>query len=626
MIMEYIKIKNFRSIKDELKINFSKNKTVLVGQNNAGKTNIISALNILFGEKYPTYFPITENDFFNPKENIEIKVKISEMSKESDYSYIKWKKKFAKSDKTKITFNKGSIILKFTANLDGEKNFECFVEKKPPKAKDEIIRSLTDEFRKSLLTFVFVPADRTTRVDLKTGEYSWYGKLLRKILESQFNDEKYVKLVTKLEEIEELIKEILKNDTVLEIGKLLTFVEDLKFSLTKTQEPKDLLKYIEILIKESTGDYIELSRFGHGTQSAILIGLLELYLNTLSQSRNSILKVFSIDEPENFLHPQGKRLINTLLDEISQDKNTQVIYTTHSSELVTNFEEEKFSLSDIVYVFKENGFTKVRQFNKKESMRFFKIQEELDVGRGELFFASGVILVEGETEKHSIPLIFKFYPWKIDNLPERYKDNFKDKPTNFFDLDRQNISVINVGGKDNIAKYFEFASKILGVGKVVAIVDKDQDFEKNLKPRLMNLVKKIFGVESENFENYGIFILPKGEFEHYYNVDVIKEFLIEKIVNDLETLNLNKINNEIERNERMEAIKKNKIDELEKDINNLSNYKKLSIGYEKLFSKYIKGYTKPTIAFKLTKFLIKNEGFDNEIFAILKNILWHLKI
>lgn len=237
MRIGYIRIKNFRSIEDEITVNLSPNKTVIVGQNNAGKTNIITALDILFGERYPTYYPLEEKDFFNPKETLEIEAKIVEIDKKDDYPRLQWKKRFERTDKARITYNNGELFCKFKAQIingEIEKEYEIYVSKPFPLNKGtNKIQSKSDEFHKSLLSFVFVPADRTIRADLKTGEYSWYGKLLRQILEMRTQAEIYEKLVAKLKEIEDLVKEILKSESVLEMGRLLTFIEDLKFSLTR---------------------------------------------------------------------------------------------------------------------------------------------------------------------------------------------------------------------------------------------------------------------------------------------------------------------------------------------------------------------------------------------------------
>lgn len=67
MYLSRLRIKNYRSIKN-LDLKFKKGKNVIVGKNNAGKSNIIKAINILLGESSPTYQKlenITENDFYS---------------------------------------------------------------------------------------------------------------------------------------------------------------------------------------------------------------------------------------------------------------------------------------------------------------------------------------------------------------------------------------------------------------------------------------------------------------------------------------------------------------------------------------------------------------------------------
>src|SRR5690606_38178873 len=42
---------------------------VLFGPNNAGKSNILSAINRLLGERYPTYIEMLESDYFKRNQN-----------------------------------------------------------------------------------------------------------------------------------------------------------------------------------------------------------------------------------------------------------------------------------------------------------------------------------------------------------------------------------------------------------------------------------------------------------------------------------------------------------------------------------------------------------------------------
>lgn len=58
--------KNFRSLRQTV-IRLENGKNVIVGKNNSGKSNIIKALELLVGEKHPSYATISQNDFYTYK-------------------------------------------------------------------------------------------------------------------------------------------------------------------------------------------------------------------------------------------------------------------------------------------------------------------------------------------------------------------------------------------------------------------------------------------------------------------------------------------------------------------------------------------------------------------------------
>lgn len=61
-------IRNYRSI-EYIDLKFQNGMNLIVGKNNAGKSNIVSALNLLFGDKYPTYLTFEDKDFYKYKNN-----------------------------------------------------------------------------------------------------------------------------------------------------------------------------------------------------------------------------------------------------------------------------------------------------------------------------------------------------------------------------------------------------------------------------------------------------------------------------------------------------------------------------------------------------------------------------
>ena len=75
---------NYRSLK-KVSIRLSKGKNVIVGKNNCGKSNIIKAIEILVGEKFPTYQNITDNDFYTYESVVEETGEIQEVVADNMY-------------------------------------------------------------------------------------------------------------------------------------------------------------------------------------------------------------------------------------------------------------------------------------------------------------------------------------------------------------------------------------------------------------------------------------------------------------------------------------------------------------------------------------------------------------
>ena len=64
MRVEELKIHHYRSIEDITLYFPVKKPLVLFGPNNAGKSNILSAINRILGERYPTYIEMLDSDYY----------------------------------------------------------------------------------------------------------------------------------------------------------------------------------------------------------------------------------------------------------------------------------------------------------------------------------------------------------------------------------------------------------------------------------------------------------------------------------------------------------------------------------------------------------------------------------
>jgi predicted ATP-dependent endonuclease of OLD family len=156
-----------------------------------------------------------------------------------------------------------------------------------------------------------------------------------------------------------------------------------------------------------------------GMQNAIVLGILRAFEETRRQGA-----IILIEEPEMFLHPQMQRSLYSTLRRLA-DTN-QIIYTTHSPHFVSIPEYRNVLL---VRQTRADG-TKITRSNLlDEQWRREKLRQAFDAERSELFFARRILIVEGDTERLSLPEFAK----KLG-----------------LDIDGAAATVVEVGGKRNL--------------------------------------------------------------------------------------------------------------------------------------------------------------------------------
>jgi putative ATP-dependent endonuclease of OLD family len=113
------------------------------------------------------------------------------------------------------------------------------------------------------------------------------------------------------------------------------------------------------------------------------------------------LKLSLIEEVEAHLHPQAQlRLIEYLQYEIASRSGVQLILTTHSPNLAS-----KVKLENIIICKGDKAFPMGSEYTELEKGDYLFLERFLDVTRANLFFAQGVIFVEGDAENILIPVI-----------------------------------------------------------------------------------------------------------------------------------------------------------------------------------------------------------------------------
>ena len=152
-----------------------------------------------------------------------------------------------------------------------------------------------------------------------------------------------------------------------------------------------------------------------------------------------------IEEPELFLPPQIQRYLYRVLRQIAATGN-QVLYSTHSPALLN-----VVRLDELVFAERRPSVgTTLLQPEPLPADEEFRAYSEFDSSRSELFLARAAVLVEGLTEKLTLPFAFEALG---------------------HDPDRERISIVECGGKGNIPL---FAKVCRAVGlPFVAVHDRD---------------------------------------------------------------------------------------------------------------------------------------------------------
>ena len=479
MFLSKLKLKNFRKY-ENLEVSFKDGLNVLIGENDSGKTTIIDAIRILLGTQSHEYYYIDEKDFNNPNEEMEIECTFS--FKDNSYSkvakFLEW-----------ITFN-------------DEKKPELIVRLKAIKKELKIKRTVTagevdldtkfdllDELRVTYLKPL-----RDANNELIAGRSSRLSQILKshELFYKKENEHPFIEFA---KEFNENINKYFSDDE----GKLILsninkhlgeFLgkekkEDYETNINITEDKLDT-------ILNSLNLSLSKNKLGLGTLNQLYMSL-ELLLFEIDKNT---LNLCLIEELEAHLHPQAQlRTIKYLQNNF--EKNSQIILTTHSVNLASSLK-----LENLILCKNKNVYSLGKDYTQLEEENYIFLEMFLDATKANLFFAKGVIFVEGSAENLLVPAIAEII----------------ERP-----LDKYGVSIVNVSSTafNSYSKIFLRKNEAEIIDIPIAIIT-DLDIKDNSKTEVIKLNEEKINKIENNFIDYkGIFISLKDK--SYLNVYDLKK-------------------------------------------------------------------------------------------------------
>ncbi|MBI2042716.1 MAG: AAA family ATPase [Candidatus Nealsonbacteria bacterium] len=524
MQITQLQIKNYKSFGDSSDlINFYGPHSLLVGKNNAGKSNILSALGLLLGTKNPNYIKLVKEDFFDSSKPIRIQLVLGNFTDQDKQELFGLPNLIKQQRGALSSKNPEDIEITFSFQYSVQNGAEAASgQEEQQQSQFELklwgfaVRRKIEETRFALIRILKVPAVRDASEELAGSKWTYYGQLMKSILE---DSPRYGEVRGILENLNAKIQEIFTGQKthLLSGAKVVSYVDDIIFELTKEGEPSELLRNLEVFIKE--GDRkVNIQNTGTGTQSAVIIGIFELAL----KNKPSKTRVFCIEEPEVFIHPHGIRYLGDLLRKITEDGKTQIIASSHSPALIATF-----SPQEIIRVDKSGGETKIFQ-PPPSALTEGHFRRFINSESAELFFSDKVLLVEGDTEKQVLPTLGKITPRNI-STPQGENCDF----------DKANIGIIKLNGKENLMNFI----KILEAFKISYLALLDKDFLQG--SQLGNICQKLNIQSSSNsqliseLKNHNIIVNTKGEIEDLIP-DADLAMMIGKTVQDIQQIKVSR--------------------------------------------------------------------------------------
>ena len=405
MRISRIRVENFRSLREfEMEPNDGAN--LLVGENNAGKSALLVALERALGRATPEFeledFYITTPSM-NPASlptiviDVEIRPAIGG----------KFSTNFSTEFVNEITLDAaGEALLTFRTQAHYNQTEERIVTESSSVRSDGSSRQMSSAKRfvlRGYIPFYLVDAFRDTVRDVQNRRGFW-GRIVNSITldpttvasiqgSVQTINQSILNAAPRIKEIESRLREI--GDAI----PTATPPDDIVISPI-TVDPSAILRNLDVSLRTATAPRgFGLSRHGEGTRSIAYLAIFRAFIELLARDENDNLEstpVLGIEEPEVHLHPHAIRALGTTL----MTPPRQMFLTTHSPELAQSIDLTAIQVLRRTATGTERRAVPALVAGKPllDDRDQLKLEVALRSGAAEILFSRATVLCEGPSE------------------------------------------------------------------------------------------------------------------------------------------------------------------------------------------------------------------------------------
>ncbi len=559
MKIRTVLLHNIRSVKEN-RIDLE-DYSLLVGENNAGKTNVITALRIFYEDQNIKFDENRDFPKFETDEESWIELEFLTTAEEQAHLKESYKTKDSVL-KVRRYFKSDQHVKSSQSNIYGYENGTL---------STNLFYGAKNISQAKLGKVIYIPDVSTTNENVKLTGPSPLRDMVNFVFKKVVSRSPTFQLVNST--IDKFNSDFMAEAS--EDGISMDVLKDeineslnswgVDFGMRVNQlEPQEIVKSLlsYYLVDRNLSKEVDLNSLGQGLQRHLIYTLIKLsskYVEKGKGGKADFSPDFTLllfEEPEAFLHPSQQVQLNISLSKLASGESQQILISTHSPTFVSKNIDGLISLLSVK---KQNAITNIFQLRTEdvkellnENNSFFsefskilmdektepslkrkienrklgentsdiekKIEEEalkyfmwLDAERTASFFAKHVIICEGATEKVA-----------FDYLMNNSLSDYIEK----------HIYVLDSMGKFNIHRYMNLFGKLGITHSVLYDSDKDKDIQKIVNDFIESKRNKYTGnicTFSSDFEDFlGIDKAPRKDLKPLHVLMKLKNSQISK--------------------------------------------------------------------------------------------------